>query len=528
MSTSFPSGLDQYEPVPRNQAIAVKHHERHQNVEDAVEALEAKVGVDGSTVPTSLDYRVTQMEPVVNGLGLPTGSALVGWRQFGANALTRDVEAKLREVEISITDFADNEANLINGTEAADAAWTRAQTALALKTGNAGGTIKFPCGTFRFTSTMRIGTQSGTGISPLNGIRIVGEGTGQTATTMAEDKAATKLLWDGAVGGRLIDIAGPISGVSIENLMLDGNLKAANLVRTMRSFHQTMRDVIGVRWTNGFALEIGANVPPLVIQGGGAPISHLYDHVDFQDPGPGAHCVDIANGSGNVNQVLFHRCYLDRALNVNTIGVRLGYCDHIMFAFCHIAMTGGPGNTGVGILVRSQAGLTAFPWNCTFIGTTVNGGCSYDTTLATWNNASFSACIFYPFYTADGSPVPPKTANGGVDAPPFMFRGETDNGIRFGWGAIASAQQIAAAATISPTSTVIQVTGTGVISNITVPHPAFSVANGIFELTVIPTSGSPLSLATGGNIAENYSMTNLRAFKLVYSEGTGFWSRIGG
>lgn len=62
MTTTFPTTLDSYATVPQNQNTAVRHRERHQDVEDAVEALEAKVGVDDSAVPTSLDYRVAQLE----------------------------------------------------------------------------------------------------------------------------------------------------------------------------------------------------------------------------------------------------------------------------------------------------------------------------------------------------------------------------------------------------------------------------------------------------------------------------------
>lgn len=70
MTTQFPTTLDAYATVPTNQNVVVKHHERHQNVEDAIEAIEAKVGVNASTVQTSLDYRVSLLEgsPSIPGL----------------------------------------------------------------------------------------------------------------------------------------------------------------------------------------------------------------------------------------------------------------------------------------------------------------------------------------------------------------------------------------------------------------------------------------------------------------------------
>lgn len=62
MTTSYPTALDSYAAVPANQNTATRHRTRHQDVEDAVEAIEAKVGVTNSAVTSSLDYRVRQLE----------------------------------------------------------------------------------------------------------------------------------------------------------------------------------------------------------------------------------------------------------------------------------------------------------------------------------------------------------------------------------------------------------------------------------------------------------------------------------
>lgn len=65
MTTAFPTGLDNFtNPTPANNlsTSTVLHTDQHSNSNDAVEALEAKVGVDSSAVTSSLDYRVTQLE----------------------------------------------------------------------------------------------------------------------------------------------------------------------------------------------------------------------------------------------------------------------------------------------------------------------------------------------------------------------------------------------------------------------------------------------------------------------------------
>jgi hypothetical protein len=59
MATSFPSGLDSFtNPSPGDGLSSPSHAGQHADVNDAVEALQAKVGVDGSAVTGSLDYKV--------------------------------------------------------------------------------------------------------------------------------------------------------------------------------------------------------------------------------------------------------------------------------------------------------------------------------------------------------------------------------------------------------------------------------------------------------------------------------------
>lgn len=390
--------------------------------------------------------------------------------------------------------------------------------------GAKGVTVMAPPGRFRHTGTIQVGNPPPDAPSIINGLSLIGAGVGRNADTMNANDAPTEFYYDGAPGGTCMKIAGPISGVHLEGFLINANNKAATILESQRSFHQTVRRVTGVAWTNGFGLKIHAN-STLVGYGGGAPIDQLYDQFNLKDPGVGANTLDIADGPGNVNQVLFLRCYLDRYNDTSTIGLRAGYCDHINFVASHLAQTGASGNTGIAIQVRPQPGQPGFPTNITFTGTAMAGGVEHDSTLQAWNNAVYPALIFQPFYSADGAPVPPKSANGGADLPAGLARGWTDNGIEFGWWG-EDQEQIAAAATIAPKKKVVLLTGTGVITTITPPRSIFSIPLGGYRITIIPTSVGPLSLGTGGNIAEAVTLSNLRAVELVYSEGTGYWSII--
>lgn len=57
MPTNFPTSLDDFTNPTSNQSLAqAGHASLHSNLNDAIEAVEAKVGVDASTVTTSIDY----------------------------------------------------------------------------------------------------------------------------------------------------------------------------------------------------------------------------------------------------------------------------------------------------------------------------------------------------------------------------------------------------------------------------------------------------------------------------------------
>jgi hypothetical protein len=59
MATNFPSSLDSLtNPSAGDPTTNPSHAAQHANANDAIEALEAKVGIDNSAVTTSLDYRM--------------------------------------------------------------------------------------------------------------------------------------------------------------------------------------------------------------------------------------------------------------------------------------------------------------------------------------------------------------------------------------------------------------------------------------------------------------------------------------
>ena len=65
MASNFPSSLDAFtNPTSADamDSVSGPHATQHSDLNDAVEALQAKVGADSSAVTSSLDYKVAQLE----------------------------------------------------------------------------------------------------------------------------------------------------------------------------------------------------------------------------------------------------------------------------------------------------------------------------------------------------------------------------------------------------------------------------------------------------------------------------------
>jgi len=62
VATNFPTSLDSLtNPTSTDQLTSPSHADQHANANDAIEALQAKVGVNSSAVTTSLDYKVEKI-----------------------------------------------------------------------------------------------------------------------------------------------------------------------------------------------------------------------------------------------------------------------------------------------------------------------------------------------------------------------------------------------------------------------------------------------------------------------------------
>jgi hypothetical protein len=89
MATSYPNAIDQLiNPSGSDALSAPSHSEQHSNANDAIEALQTKVGANGSSDANSLTYKVSTIETALTNLtsSSDTISELLGLE--GNNDLT--------------------------------------------------------------------------------------------------------------------------------------------------------------------------------------------------------------------------------------------------------------------------------------------------------------------------------------------------------------------------------------------------------------------------------------------------------
>lgn len=69
MTTNFPTSLDNIEnpgAVDKLNTPRVLHHQQHTDANDAIEAIETKVGIDFSENTNTIDYAINQIFTIIN------------------------------------------------------------------------------------------------------------------------------------------------------------------------------------------------------------------------------------------------------------------------------------------------------------------------------------------------------------------------------------------------------------------------------------------------------------------------------
>lgn len=90
MATAFPTGLDTFtDPNPTDKLSLPGHSGQHTDKNDSIEAIEAKVGIDGSAVTASHDYKLSNVTGTTKALSGPASPG--NWKvlfQNGSGVIT--------------------------------------------------------------------------------------------------------------------------------------------------------------------------------------------------------------------------------------------------------------------------------------------------------------------------------------------------------------------------------------------------------------------------------------------------------
>lgn len=118
MSTNFPTSLDNSTTIPAEGAavpLSTNHVIAHQNLQDAVEALESKVGADSSAVTTSHDYKLSAVTG--SNKAVPNNGATIATPTItGATLTTSTVNGVTLTTAGAATDFLAANGSYVAGS----------------------------------------------------------------------------------------------------------------------------------------------------------------------------------------------------------------------------------------------------------------------------------------------------------------------------------------------------------------------------------------------------------------------------
>lgn len=110
MATNFPTSLDTLtNPTSADRVDTITHSAQHANINDAVEALQAKVGADSSIVTTSHDYKLSDVTSTAKAVSTAGNQTIAGDKTFSGVISATSPALTTPEITTSINDANGNE-----------------------------------------------------------------------------------------------------------------------------------------------------------------------------------------------------------------------------------------------------------------------------------------------------------------------------------------------------------------------------------------------------------------------------------
>ncbi len=288
----------------------------------------------------------------------------------------------------------------------------------ALAAANAKGTtIRVPAGRMALTGAgFGVGDGTTTAISTINGIRIVGAGSG--LSQMGFRSAPTEIWWFGDAGATILTFNGPMGGVAVEGMLFDAKVganAAATAIQWNHVHHSRLHDLVVLNHS-GFAIAVSTR--PTGISGVGVGsddnvISSIWSAAPSSTTGGGLQLGAAATTSYGTsrNQIRDSWFYAGSGASAKAVEVRYGDANNFWGV-----TTNRVSGSGVGITMTAATDNSAYPsaigfYNVAAQGNTAVGG--------TW--APLDKIQFWPYSVADSETVPSDTGFSGVTTRNLFF-----------------------------------------------------------------------------------------------------------
>lgn len=261
-----------------------------------------------------------------------------------------------------------------------------------------GGQVRVPSGPLNIYATIVLGAATATTKSEVNSMSLLGGGSGRGVDTAFPADGGTTLLWNGAAGGTMMQVLGPVGDGTIADMMLDGQGIAAiglDIVHSY-SFHFKKLTIVGWSSIGVRSVAVDFNFSGMVTGNN----NNLFDTIKSSAGTGGAGSVACQFGQAvpNVNSIY------DFASNmmINSVcrsdsgtGIELRFADNN--SFYQTAISGATG-------LKLTSPTTGFPGANIFFQSpvgTITASAGFDLTTTNTN-------LFFPLSNTD-VPQDPRT-----------------------------------------------------------------------------------------------------------------------
>jgi hypothetical protein len=334
-----------------------------------------------------------------------------GFTQSGTGAVARTLFAKLGDFPLSPEDFGAKGDGLSTTDDGP------AINACIAAAGALGATVVFKANVYSIQTPLVIGNGSNGVQSTVNGVKLVGQGSGTNDLSTAH--AGTLIRWWGAAGATMLTISGPGGGFGIDGITFDCNGLAAEGWALYSTRNSSFRRFGVLNFT-------ATGIAMLCRTGGGVQYgeNNVFENFIVASYGTTVQYGWFVDGDYANNVDWYRNTWINGITQVSAptaYAASFKFCDHNTFIntdFQNTSVPAGTVTTGGGVMLNGYNN-NYYPQNLFFYGCSISNVVTYEQA-----NGGIGNNTFYNFTTADQEKIPnhPK------------LRGITDMQVMFGPG----------------------------------------------------------------------------------------------